>query len=143
MARGKGNRMARVKKIIRRCHGMASVRKAMAHARFCIWRYSSFDMDSSPDLPTDVPKGHIPVYVGSERSRFIIPTIYLNHYLFKALLKKAEEEFGFHYQMGLTIPCEERVFEYLMLLLGRNDEALKRFRLDELIAGFYCMKMYD
>jgi SAUR family protein len=70
-------------------------------------------MQSGTDLPKDVPKGHCAVYVGSERSRFIIPTTYLNHSVFRALLEKAEEEYGFEYQMGLTIPCEEIVFRHL------------------------------
>ena len=59
-------------------------------------------------------------YVGSERSRFIIPTVYLNHSLFQALLEMAEEEYGFHHHMGLTIPCEEADFQYLTSLLGKK-----------------------
>ena len=71
-------------------------------------------------VPTDVPKGHCAVYVGSERSRFIIPTIYLNDTLFQALLEKAEEEYGFEHHMGLTIPCDEADFQYLTSLLGNK-----------------------
>ena len=59
-----------------------------------------------------VPKGHIAVYVGdNERKRFVVPISYLNHPSFSALLKTAEEEFGFkHPTGGLTIPCREEVF---------------------------------
>ncbi|KAA0045679.1 hypothetical protein IC582_025041 [Cucumis melo] len=59
-----------------------------------------------------VPKGHIAVYVGDiERKRFVVPLSYLNHPSFSALLKSAEEEFGFkHPTGGLTIPCREDVF---------------------------------
>ncbi|XP_022146176.1 auxin-responsive protein SAUR21-like [Momordica charantia] len=59
-----------------------------------------------------VPKGHIAVYVGDiERKRFVVPISYLNHPSFSALLKSAEEEFGFkHPTGGLTIPCGEDVF---------------------------------
>ncbi|XP_022146165.1 auxin-responsive protein SAUR21-like [Momordica charantia] len=59
-----------------------------------------------------VPKGHIAVYVGEiERKRFVVPISYLNHPSFVALLKSAEEEFGFkHPTGGLTIPCREDAF---------------------------------
>ena len=63
-------------------------------------------------LPTDVPKGHCAVYVGSERCRYIIPTKFFSHSLFWALLDKAEEEYGFDHQMGLAIPCDEVSFQY-------------------------------
>ncbi|XP_071698711.1 protein SMALL AUXIN UP-REGULATED RNA 9-like [Rutidosis leptorrhynchoides] len=59
----------------------------------------------------DVPKGHFVVYVGQERSRYIIPISFLSHLEFQKLLHQAEEEFGFDHEMGLTIPCEQVVFE--------------------------------
>ncbi|CAN6463607.1 unnamed protein product [Victoria cruziana] len=57
-----------------------------------------------------VPKGHFAVYVGESRKRFVIPTSYLKHPTFQALLRKAEEEFGFEHRSGLTIPCDEDDF---------------------------------
>ncbi|KAL6493044.1 Auxin-responsive protein saur50 [Orobanche gracilis] len=64
-------------------------------------------------LPLDVPKGHFVVYVGSSRSRYIVPISILNRPEFLTLLQRAEEEFGFDHDMGLTIPCEEETFESL------------------------------
>ncbi|KAF2549983.1 hypothetical protein F2Q68_00038117 [Brassica cretica] len=61
-------------------------------------------------LPLDVPKGHFPVYVGENRTRYIVPITFLSHPEFLILLQQAEEEFGFHHMGGLTIPCEEVVF---------------------------------
>ncbi|KAG0454103.1 hypothetical protein HPP92_025407 [Vanilla planifolia] len=59
----------------------------------------------------DLPKGHIVVYVGESRKRFVVPLSYLKHHLFQALLKRMEEEFGFRQQMGgLNIPCSEGEF---------------------------------
>ncbi|KAK1297739.1 hypothetical protein QJS10_CPB15g00538 [Acorus calamus] len=55
----------------------------------------------------DVPKGHFAVYVGENRSRYIVPISFLSHPEFQSLLRRAEEEFGFDHDMGLTIPCEE------------------------------------
>ncbi|KAK8530004.1 hypothetical protein V6N13_102889 [Hibiscus sabdariffa] len=61
---------------------------------------------------TDVPRGHIAVYVGKiQKTRFVIPISYLNHPYFLDLLDRAKEEFGFNHPMGgLTIPCDEDVF---------------------------------
>ncbi|KAL3527202.1 hypothetical protein ACH5RR_011858 [Cinchona calisaya] len=61
-------------------------------------------------LPHDVPKGHFVVYVGENRSRYIIPLSWLANAEFQSLLQRAEEEFGFNHEMGLTIPCDEQVF---------------------------------
>ncbi|XP_074335190.1 protein SMALL AUXIN UP-REGULATED RNA 16-like [Apium graveolens] len=68
---------------------------------------------NEPGLPTDVPKGHFAVYVGKERTRHVVPISFLNYPEFLRLLQRAEEEFGFNYDMGLTIPCEGTVFESL------------------------------
>ncbi|KAM0942331.1 putative small auxin-up RNA [Dioscorea sansibarensis] len=68
-------------------------------------------------LPGDVPKGHFAVYVGENRSRFIVPISYLSHPEFQSLLRRAEEEFGFDHDMGLTIPCEEVVFRSLTSMI--------------------------
>ncbi|EYU35272.1 hypothetical protein ABFS82_06G129300 [Erythranthe guttata] len=67
---------------------------------------------SAEKRSTEVPKGHLTVYVGeSEKKRFVIPLTYLNDPLFQELLFQTEEEFGFHHPMGgLTIPCSEESF---------------------------------
>lgn len=58
-----------------------------------------------------VPKGHIPIYVGDNKTRFIVPLSYLSHPLFQDLLQDAEDEFGFNHSMGgLTIPCSQETF---------------------------------
>ncbi|XP_047328644.1 auxin-responsive protein SAUR50-like [Impatiens glandulifera] len=69
-------------------------------------------------LPLDVPKGHFVVYVGENRSRYIIPISFLTYPQFQSLLHQAEEEFGFIYHdNGLTIPCQEHVFLALTSML--------------------------
>lgn len=70
-----------------------------------------------------VEKGHFAVYVGNnneededkqKRKRFLVPISYLKHPLFKDLLNKAADEFGFHHGMGgLVIPCAEEDFVQL------------------------------
>ncbi|PRQ33648.1 putative small auxin-up RNA [Rosa chinensis] len=61
---------------------------------------------------SDIPKGHLVVYVGeSQKKRFVVPISYLNHPLFQNLLSQAEEEFGYHHPMGgITIPCSQNTF---------------------------------
>ncbi|OIW00207.1 hypothetical protein TanjilG_29197 [Lupinus angustifolius] len=76
----------------------------------------------SPEAPHDVPKGYLAVYVGPEHRRFIIPTSYLSHSLFKVLLEKAAEEFGFDQCGGLTIPCEIETFKYLLNCMENNQK---------------------
>ncbi|KAL2621620.1 hypothetical protein R1flu_001825 [Riccia fluitans] len=84
-------------------------------------------------LPDDIPQGYLAVYVGNERKRFVISTQYLSHSLFKALLKKSEEEFGFEHQGGLPIACEPDLFEHLLWLIGTNSPAAETTQLDELV----------
>lgn len=76
----------------------------------------------SPEPPHDVPKGYLAVYVGPELRRFIIPTSYLSHSLFKVLLEKAEEEFGFDHCGALTIPCEIETFKYLLKCIESDQK---------------------
>ncbi|ONK61252.1 uncharacterized protein A4U43_C08F27780 [Asparagus officinalis] len=78
----------------------------------------------SPEPPVDVPKGYIPVYVGIERRRFVIPTAYLGLPVFKLLLEKAEEEFGFDHEGALTIPCEIETFKYILQVMEQHQKGL-------------------
>ncbi|XP_039037972.1 auxin-induced protein X15-like [Hibiscus syriacus] len=69
----------------------------------------------------NVPKGHVAVYVGegNDKKRFAIRISSLNHPLFRDLLDRAEEEFGFNHPMrGLTIPCSEECFIRITTILS-------------------------
>ncbi|XP_066329310.1 auxin-induced protein X15-like isoform X5 [Miscanthus floridulus] len=68
-----------------------------------------------------VPKGFFAVCVGMEMKRFVIPTEYLGHWAFEELLKEAEEEFGFQHEGALRIPCDVKVFEGILRLVGRKE----------------------
>ncbi|CAN4112478.1 unnamed protein product [Withania somnifera] len=78
---------------------------------------SSLSKKHEDHLPIDVPKGHFAVYVGKNRTRYIIPISFLSHPEFQCLLHCAEEEFGFDHDMGITIPCEEFIFQSLTSML--------------------------
>ncbi|KAJ9550760.1 hypothetical protein OSB04_014805 [Centaurea solstitialis] len=92
---------ALLKQILKRCSSLGK-------------KHGYNDVDG---LPIDVPKGHFPVYVGVNRTRYIVPISFLTTPEFQLLLRRAEEEFGFHHEMGLTIPCEEVVFRSLTSML--------------------------
>jgi SAUR family protein len=70
--------------------------------------------------PSEVPKGHVAVYVGeNDKTRFVIPVSYLNQPLFQELLYQAEQEYGFDHPMGgLTIPCNHDFFLEVTSRLG-------------------------
>lgn len=55
--------------------------------------------------------GTFAVYVGEERERFAVPTSYLSHPLFKILLEKTYNEFGFEQTNGLVVPCSVVAFQ--------------------------------
>ncbi|KAK7268014.1 hypothetical protein RIF29_20696 [Crotalaria pallida] len=57
------------------------------------------------------PTGFFALYVGDERQRYVVPTSYLSHPLFKMLLEKAYDEFGFAQRNGLVVPCSVSSFE--------------------------------
>ncbi|MCL7028998.1 hypothetical protein MKW94_002436 [Papaver nudicaule] len=72
------------------------------------------------DDMTIIPKGHLAVYVGEFKKRFVVPVSYLNNNSFQELLSRAEEEYGFDHPMGgLTIPCDEDTFIDLTSRLSR------------------------
>ncbi|KAM0842892.1 hypothetical protein ACQ4PT_058068 [Festuca glaucescens] len=69
-----------------------------------------------------VPKGSFAVYVGEEMRRFVIPTEYLGHWAFEALLREAEEEFGFRHEGALRIPCDVEAFEGILRLVAGDKK---------------------
>ncbi|CAA0807678.1 SAUR-like auxin-responsive protein family [Striga hermonthica] len=83
------------------------------HTRKRLIRTISPRKNTASSTFNDVPRGHFPVYVGENlQRRFVIPICYLNHPLFRELLRLAEEEFGYEHPIngGLTIPCSEDYF---------------------------------
>ncbi|CAA3033642.1 auxin-responsive protein SAUR50-like [Olea europaea var. sylvestris] len=107
MAIRKSNKLSQaalIKQIMKRCSSLTK-------------KHAGYDEEG---LPVDVPKGHFVVYVGENRSRYIVPISFLNKPEFRILLQRAEEEFGFDHDMGLTIPCKEDDFQSLTSMLRWN-----------------------
>ena len=84
--------------------------QAMAFKKFSNFKDNGYKADA--------PKGHFVVYIGEMRSRYVLPISWLNHKGFQSLLRRAEEEFGFNHDMGLTIPCHEQDFLSLISIMG-------------------------
>ncbi|KAF8687025.1 hypothetical protein HU200_043306 [Digitaria exilis] len=73
-------------------------------------QHSSASLGGSSGGGSMPPKGCMAVRVvgpggGEEEERFVVPVGYLKHPLFVALLKAAEEEYGFEQKGAITIPC--------------------------------------
>ncbi|KAL8225163.1 hypothetical protein R6Q57_017720 [Mikania cordata] len=78
-------------------------------------RYDDEDYVSTTTTPT--PRGFLAVYVGNERQRFVVPTSCLSHPLFKILLAKASEEFGYEQKNGLAVPCSVAAFKEIVMVM--------------------------
>ncbi|KAH7518496.1 auxin-responsive protein SAUR21 [Ziziphus jujuba] len=97
---------------------------AVLHARQHIQRWSA----ASKHGASSCRSGHFAVYVGDDeeqrRKRFVVPISYLKHPLFKDLLNKAAEEFGFDHGMGgLTVPCDEKDFIDLTSRISESSKS--------------------
>ncbi|GKC87012.1 auxin-induced protein 15A-like protein [Tanacetum coccineum] len=69
----------------------------------------------SPSSKT--PTGSFTLYIGEERRRFVVPMGYLSHPLFKMLLEKSSEEFGFGQKNGLVVPCSVNAFQEMVSVI--------------------------
>ncbi|XP_073389134.1 protein SMALL AUXIN UP-REGULATED RNA 12 [Physcomitrium patens] len=80
-------------------------------------------------VPSDVPAGFLVVYVGDERRRFVIRAYTLKHAVFRVLLEKSAEEFGYKHDGGLIIACDVAFFEHLLWLIETKSPSLCRMEL--------------
>lgn len=60
-------------------------------------------------VPKDVKEGHFAVIAvdgyHEPTQRFVIPLMFLEHPMFRKLLERAEEEYGFDHDGALMVPC--------------------------------------
>ncbi|XP_074586371.1 auxin-induced protein 6B-like [Curcuma longa] len=86
------------------------------------WRQrASAAAAASSSLPPDVPAGHVALCVGGSARRFVVRTSHLNHPVFRQLLLRTEEEYGFASGRPgpVSLPgVDEAVFERLLLLIS-------------------------
>ncbi|MED6206738.1 hypothetical protein PIB30_116781 [Stylosanthes scabra] len=79
------------------------------------------ESSSSNTTRTTTPTGYFAIYVGEERQRYVVPTSYLNHPLFKILLEKSYNEFGFSQSNGLILPCRVSTFQEVVNAIECNN----------------------
>ncbi|XP_050379840.1 protein SMALL AUXIN UP-REGULATED RNA 12-like [Argentina anserina] len=79
------------------------------------------------------PSGFLPVYVGWDRIRFLIPTRFLKYPIFLALLDKSGEEFGFKISGGLVLPCDVEFFKEVLNLLQKDEKRNGGLELDQFL----------
>jgi len=82
-----------------------------------------WDDDEDDDAPVGVPEGCLAVYVGPDMRRFVIQASFLYNPLFRELLRRSEEEYGFETEGGLRIPCEAGEFEKLLRQMENEAES--------------------
>lgn len=102
---------------------------------------SSSDTESDSDPTNQIPTGFLTIYVGLDRHRFLIPTRYLNFPVFVALLKKAEEEYGFKFSGGIVLPCELEFFSEVLKLLNKDEQKFAKVELDDFLKMFSQVDM--
>ncbi|CAO2839316.1 unnamed protein product [Amaranthus hypochondriacus] len=102
--------------------GKASTINEINHCDYSSYRQSLLIKGSSNDgsSPTKIPTGFFAVYVGEARERFVVPTNFLSHPLFKILLEKAYDEFGFEQKNGLIVPCTVSTFQEVVDAVESN-----------------------
>jgi hypothetical protein len=66
-------------------------------------------------------KGHFVVYT-IDQNRFLIPLVYLNSGILRALFELSRDEFGLPSDGPITLPCEAFFMEYILMLIRRGAD---------------------
>ncbi|XP_058076979.1 auxin-responsive protein SAUR64-like [Magnolia sinica] len=92
-----------------------------------IWRRRGLSLsrkddaaDSSGGTTSLADKGHFVVYT-TNKTRFVVPMLYLNNPIFKELLIMSTDEFGLTYVGPIIVPCPANFMENILSLIGRSD----------------------
>ncbi|KAH1039800.1 hypothetical protein J1N35_041543 [Gossypium stocksii] len=100
-----GKKMGSLKKLAKKVKGMGGGGGEQSHYE-CLLRENE---QMSPSAST--PSGFFAVYVGGGEERFVVPTSFLSHPLFKMLLEKSSNEYGFEQRNKLIVPCTVSTFQ--------------------------------
>ncbi|XP_021289865.1 auxin-responsive protein SAUR15 [Herrania umbratica] len=100
-----GKKIVSLKKLAKKVKGMGGGDREQSQYE-CLLR--EFE-EMSPTAST--PSGFFAVYVGEEEERFVVPTSFLSHPLFKMLLEKSYNEYGFEQRKKLVVPCSVSTFQ--------------------------------
>ncbi|KAK4478759.1 hypothetical protein RD792_014257 [Penstemon davidsonii] len=103
-----GKKFGSMKKLAKKVKAISNAKSEPSHTQYLLRDYKE---DGSSPTATTTPTGTFAVYVGEDQERFLVPTGYLSHPLFKMLLEKAYNEFGFEQRNGLVVPCSVSAFQ--------------------------------
>lgn len=104
------------------------------------WRQRA-SASSSSSSPSDVPAGHMAVCVGRMARRFVVRVSHLNHPVFRQLLHRVAEEYGFPCgRIGpVSLPCvDEALFEHLLRHISSSRFWNCRLEDFEIMFSFAC-----
>ncbi|KAL4204184.1 hypothetical protein AMTRI_Chr01g130870 [Amborella trichopoda] len=72
---------------------------------------------------------------------------YINLRVFRPILQRAAEEYGFHFNGGLVFSCGVDFFKQLLLTFEKNEQKIKNLSLDkalklnnEMVPDVFCKK---
>lgn len=114
-----GKKMVSLKKLARKVKVVGGGDPDDPSYQECLLKGFEEVKDQSPSSTT--PTGFFALYVGEERQRYVVPTSYVSHPLFKMLLEKAYNEFGFGQRNGLVVPCSVSTFQEVVNAIECNN----------------------
>ncbi|KAI3447901.1 hypothetical protein Pfo_004566 [Paulownia fortunei] len=92
---------------------------ALQRKRISFPRNSNHDGSDSCCTFSVVDKGHFAIYTADQR-RFVVPLAYLNHSVFRQLLKMSEEEYGLPSDGPIVLPCDSLFMDYAICLIRQG-----------------------
>ncbi|KAK8600493.1 hypothetical protein V6N13_059727 [Hibiscus sabdariffa] len=103
-----GKRMCSLKKLAKKVKSMGGG-EGQEPKYECLLR--EFEPTATTTTTTaTAPPGSFAIYVGEDEQRFVVPTSYLSHPLFKMLLEKSYDEYGFEQRDKIFVPCSVATF---------------------------------
>lgn len=110
-----GMKMVSIKKLAKKVKVKDGDKRNSSHCE-CLLRehMQEEEQEEEGSFSATTPTGFFAVYAGEERRRFVVPTSVLSHPLFKMLLEKAYDEFGFEQRSGLVVPCSVSTFKEVL-----------------------------
>ena len=97
--------MVSLKKLAKKVKGMGGDDREQSQYECLLREFEKI----SPTAST--PSGFFAIYVGEEEERFVVRTSFLSHPLFKMLLEKSYNEYGFEQRNKLVVPCSVSTFK--------------------------------
>ncbi|KAL6273414.1 hypothetical protein ACE6H2_024106 [Prunus campanulata] len=125
-----GKKMVSFKKLAKKVKVMGGANEP-SHHEYLLRESAAAEQGGSPS--TKPPTGFLALYVGEERQRFLVRTSFLSHPLFKMLLEKAYNEYGFEQRNGLVVPCSVSAFEEVVNAVECSN---RKFDFGELVEEF-------